>query len=639
MTQKARKSVLIGLDSIIPRFAEQFMNEGLMPNLKRLKDNGFYSEVIPVIPPLTPSGWVTIATGAWPSTSGIEGFGLHFPGDPLDKEHSGCLSSQCKAEFLWNTAEKVGKQSIIFKYPVSWPPTIRKGIQVDGRAGYGYQNCNHEVAHSTCYVTDQRIVEEATRRLTLRPKYLARVVNLTPADQWTNVPAGSRPFLETEIAIIPTNPGTPRVFPCLMLEEDGKQKVLISRSRSGSDKVAFLEPGQWSEWIIDTFDTAEGLKEGSFKFKLMDASGPEKRLKLYMSEIHQITGYSFPESVSHDLYEKLGPFPEQSGEPGLVLDWIDDQTQMELFEEHARWMTSASAHLLSSYPWDLFFVQIHIIDYAQHAFWGGFDESFPGFDPSHKEKYWGLLKEVYRMADRFIGGILEKTPEDAAVTIISDHGHETYHSIFYVNSLLRQKGWLHLFNDPQTGDVKVDWSRTRAFAFGAYHIFINLKGRDPEGSVDLSEFNPLREEIIEALYDVKDPRDGRHPVRYAFPKEDMDFFGLYGGGVGDIVYSLAKGYWSGGGMPNEVITLADISRMELFTRKVFHQSFTGEHDAQVPFIRNNRCPFILKGPGILKGVARRVPLRLVDIAPTISWALGIPFPAQCEGSPVLEAFE
>jgi len=91
-------------------------------------------------------------------------------------------------------------------------------------------------------------------------------------------------------------------------------------------------------------------------------------------------------------------------------------------------------------------------------------------------------------------------------------------------------------------------------------------------------------------------------------------------------------------MPNEVITMADISRMELFTRKVFHQSFTGEHDAQVPFIRNNRCPFILKGPGILKGATRRIPLSTSGHRSHHLLGIGNPLSGPVRGEPCAGSF-
>jgi len=54
-----------------------------MPHLKQLMQESAFTDAVPTLPPWTPPGWATGVTGAWPSTHGIEGFGIHFEGEPL----------------------------------------------------------------------------------------------------------------------------------------------------------------------------------------------------------------------------------------------------------------------------------------------------------------------------------------------------------------------------------------------------------------------------------------------------------------------------------------------------------------------------------------------------------------------------
>jgi predicted AlkP superfamily phosphohydrolase/phosphomutase len=75
-----RKVAVIGLDSITPVMIERFVAEGRMPNLKRLRERGWSSELTSTMPATTPAAWTTVATGAWPSTHGVEGFAVHLPG-------------------------------------------------------------------------------------------------------------------------------------------------------------------------------------------------------------------------------------------------------------------------------------------------------------------------------------------------------------------------------------------------------------------------------------------------------------------------------------------------------------------------------------------------------------------------------
>src|SRR5690606_33062258 len=54
----------------------------------------------------------------------------------------------------------------------------------------------------------------------------------------------------------------------------------------------------------------------------------------------------------------------------------------------------------------------------------------------------------------------------------------------------------------------VDWSATRAYfpSAGGRAIWINLKGREPAGTVDPADYERLRDEIIAKLQALRDDR-------------------------------------------------------------------------------------------------------------------------------------
>jgi predicted AlkP superfamily phosphohydrolase/phosphomutase len=69
----------------------------------------------------------------------------------------------------------------------------------------------------------------------------------------------------------------------------------------------------------------------------------------------------------------------------------------------------------------------------------------------------------------------------------------------------------------------IDWSQTRAYSFGYYgQIFINLKGREPEGIVEPGqEYDALRHQIVEGLYQLKDQEDGQPVVDRVYLREEL----------------------------------------------------------------------------------------------------------------------
>ena len=79
---------------------------------------------------------------------------------------------------------------------------------------------------------------------------------------------------------------------------------------------------------------------------------------------------------------------------------------------------------------------------------------------------------------------------------------------------------------------------------GLNGLYVNLKGRDPDGIVDPEDYEKVQQEIIDALISYVDPETGKRPVSLALTKQDARILGLYGDSIGDVVYALYP--WFGG---------------------------------------------------------------------------------------------
>ena len=177
-------------------------------------------------------------------------------------------------------------------------------------------------------------------------------------------------------------------------------------------------------------------------------------------------------------------------------------------------------------------------DRLHHAMWRHLDPSHPDHDPSDP-----MVREAsdyYAYLDAEVGGLLELADEETAVLVVSDHGARTMQGGLRVNEWLRQQGWLVLKEEPDApGPLSldmVDWSRTRAWAAGGYYarVFLNVKGREPEGIVEDREATVR--ELAAALGSIPGPDgtplgvDARRPeamyreVR-GFPPDLMVFLG------------------------------------------------------------------------------------------------------------------
>ena len=127
MTRKAlaNKIFCIGVDGMDPRLTRKYVDEGKMPNVKKLIERGACRHdlaMVGAMPTVTPPMWTTLATGAYPNTHGITCF--YRATDEPDVIAYNFDSRNCKAEPLWNVFAESGKKTLVWHWPGSaWPPT------------------------------------------------------------------------------------------------------------------------------------------------------------------------------------------------------------------------------------------------------------------------------------------------------------------------------------------------------------------------------------------------------------------------------------------------------------------------------------------------------------------------------------
>lgn len=120
------KILVLGVDGMDPRYSKFLMDQGKMPNLKKLVDFGACREDLVLQgaqPTVTPSQWTTLATGAYPMTHGITCFFRASKESPDTIEYN-LNSKLCQAEQIWNCFAEAGKKTLVWHWPgSSWPPT------------------------------------------------------------------------------------------------------------------------------------------------------------------------------------------------------------------------------------------------------------------------------------------------------------------------------------------------------------------------------------------------------------------------------------------------------------------------------------------------------------------------------------
>ncbi len=106
----------------------------------------------------------------------------------------------------------------------------------------------------------------------------------------------------------------------------------------------------------------------------------------------------------------------------------------------AEYNRRAALFLLES-PHDLFISYFGLVDHTSHALWKFMDDS--DFElkasPESKRLLGNVVQESYRFIDEFIGELLARSPENANIMIISDHGFGSATGMFSVSEDKRER--------------------------------------------------------------------------------------------------------------------------------------------------------------------------------------------------------
>ncbi len=626
MNSPAKRAIVIGMDGASMELVLNMVDWGHMPNLKAIIDRGVHRPMIGVFPTLTPPGWTATSTGSWPGTHKVMDFNIRKVGGRLDETTWGINTGLSQSEYLWNTAERAGKNPILVKWEMSWPPTVTTGIQVEG-TGPGVSN-HHQIAGYHLFVagkwTRRRIGGQRDPE-TLDPSALQTVrdidpVELQPAtDKWTNLPDSAQPPKEVTLTIQPLargrdtmlrgQEGTPKPYYGLIYASNGSDydRVRICRSRDAEDTIADLAPREWSDWWLDGF-TIDGEEiQGYVRMKLVALTPNADAFELFVPQIWPTVGYTTPTEIATEIDEKVGNFLQNPARDALGI--MDDDTYFELLDFHHQRLADVAEYLTSSRGWDLLFCETHASDYTSHFFLGQ-AEAFSGADAETVQRCRAGVARTYASIDGMIGRLAELADDDTIITLVSDHGGTpNQYQAVDIAKVLEETGFL-VHKEGPNGEQEIDWSKTRAANVGLVHIFINLEGREPTGIVPAAAYKETQLEIIAALHAYKDPETGRHPFALALTHADAEMVNLTGDLVGDVVYALRP-------------------------------EFDGAHGKQLPSVSfgmaGQHCTFVMAGPNIKSGVALERQVRAVDVAPTLCYLLGMPMPKQVEGGVVYEA--
>ena len=281
--------------------------------------------------------------------------------------------------------------------------------------------------------------------------------------------------------------------------------------------------------------------------------------------------FSSDPSLFAELEKEVGPYRpwatviHDGGNEAAVLDDLQD-----FLEQHLRTVS----FLMNRCDWDLFMFDLMATDRIQHELWHVWDLTHRVAQGREKElaALRPRLIDFWQAVDRGVGAIEADLPSDTALLLMSDHGfgpieHYVNFNVWLLERgdialedsfYVRQKHWCYRhgvtpewiygimsrlglgshrvsrFRGKQSSLLDragesmflsrrhIDWSRTRAYAQGNFgQIFLNVKGRQPQGCVAPEDVRPLLDDLKAGLKTIPHPETGEPLVEHVYERDEL----------------------------------------------------------------------------------------------------------------------
>ena len=261
-------------------------------------------------------------------------------------------------------------------------------------------------------------------------------------------------------------------------------------------------------------------------------------------------GFTFPEGLAREISSLVGDY-----EIDIEVDYDQDWRSTEIIERLSRNLAikrKALHHLLETQgDIPILFGVLEAPDRLMHVHYKYIDPQHEHYNRPEaapiRERAWHFFDEM----DDVIADMLAWAGSDAYVITMSDHGFQGKDKGVNMNLALKEWGMLSLKGAGAVAQSQslrkvgrkvkkvlpkavrrrakgaahgsIDWANTKAFSspIPQQGIYVNLEGREPNGTVSEDDYEKVRDEIIERFSSLTDPDDGKPVLDHIHKREDV----------------------------------------------------------------------------------------------------------------------
>ena len=198
--------------------------------------------------------------------------------------------------------------------------------------------------------------------------------------------------------------------------------------------------------------------------------------------------------------------------------------------------------LMREEEWDFFQLHIMETDRLMHFFWSEIE---------NKGEFRREVEYFIQTLDRYIAALMEKLNDEVKLLILSDHGFCGVEKEVQLNVWLERENLLKL--DSRLERKIQNYTRESVcYSLIPGRIYINLEGREENGTVKEHEYENTRRLIKSKLQELRDPATGKTIIDKVFYREDI-YRGEYLEQAPDIIAHPVNGYDLKGNLDGEEI--------------------------------------------------------------------------------------
>lgn len=679
------KILVLGVDGMDPRLSKKYIDEGKMPNFKKLCELGAQrSDLVMLgsLPTVTPPQWTTLACGCHPVVHGITQFSRVIPGR-INQWGYNIDSRNYKAEQIWNCTAEAGYNTLVLHWPgSSWPPTSDsdKLFVIDGSAPGGVGSASMQICDHQMIGASVNTEEVTFATLSQKEATSPCIINRMPKEQLepSNARASHDIVYNTDEKMIENSKAGIDTIPLLIKDSDGYAHRVGNRIRPVNTCISPIkEATGWANAPANAKEFTALFSDGKIRrvgLILQNEDGIYDHIALYKSKketepmftayvgkmVYNVIDDNFyeDERFTTNRHFKLLELKEDGSELSLFASAAMDmncdtvihpkrlhkafleeigpypphasiytqdpalqECEVDVWEYQMEWYVKVLDYMIKHENMQMIFSHFHSIDLVEHTFIRHMYD-YMGINEHPAEVYAYWMQRLYEQVDRYIGKMLHYLDEDWTIMVVSDHALVGPY-----------------FKPPAIGDMTgINVGLMKELG---YTVLQKDENGNEIRKIDWSKTRAIASQGNDIFINLK----GREPhgivdpaVKYELEEQIItDLYSYKHPESGKRVIALAlhnkDALLLGYGGP----TAGDVC---FWVAEGYNYDHTDSLSTTYGPGDTSTSPiFAAAGKGIKKGYTTDRIIRQIDFAPTISVLSGCRLPKQCEGAPIYQIID